>query len=233
MGAQNEQRRGDSGARFLLMAASLIVVIAGLKAASSLILPFLMALFLALVSLPLLNWLVAKRVPKPLAVPITILMALAVLVAIVTLVGESISEFTQVAPKYKERLQVMSRALIDWIEAKGVDLPDRLAADLIHRHLGALGQRVEPDLLLLAQAPEPLHALIVGGGVQSGRQGVQVGGFRGLGDHGRLRGWRGAKTCDSPDPHGSATSDARDSRRSRRSGVVRGCEAGPRRSGGG
>ena len=45
----------DGGGRALLIAASLIIVIAGVKAAKTLILPFLLAMFLAMVTLPLLT----------------------------------------------------------------------------------------------------------------------------------------------------------------------------------
>ena len=41
------------GARFLLIAASLVIVIAGLRAAAPVLLPFLLALFLAIVTLPI------------------------------------------------------------------------------------------------------------------------------------------------------------------------------------
>jgi predicted PurR-regulated permease PerM len=73
-----EHRTSDPGARLLVMAASFVIVVAGLKAASSLILPFLVALFLAMVSLPLLNWLQSKGFPTPIAVLITIVVVFAV-----------------------------------------------------------------------------------------------------------------------------------------------------------
>jgi len=116
----------DRGARALLVAASIVIVIAGMKAASTLILPFLVALFLALVTLPLLNWLQAKRIPKPLAVPATILVALLVLGAIAVVVGGSIKGFTAQAPKYKANLDLIVGGLLEWLEVRGLDVPDRL-----------------------------------------------------------------------------------------------------------
>ncbi|HWV57217.1 MAG TPA: hypothetical protein VNZ57_07075, partial [Longimicrobiales bacterium] len=61
------------GARFLLVAAALVVVVFGLRAASAIFVPFLIALFLAMLNLPLLNWLRRWRVPLPLAVLATVL----------------------------------------------------------------------------------------------------------------------------------------------------------------
>ena len=43
--------------RFIIIAASLVVIIAGLRAASAIALPFMASIFLACFSLPLLYWL--------------------------------------------------------------------------------------------------------------------------------------------------------------------------------
>ena len=66
----NQSEPEGTGARVLLTMAGAVIVIAGIKAASSLILPLLVAVFLAMISLPLLNWLLDKRVPTALAVPV-------------------------------------------------------------------------------------------------------------------------------------------------------------------
>ena len=60
-----QQRETERGARFLVVAASLIVVVAGLRSASQLILPFLTAVFLAVVSLPVMGWLQRRKLPTP------------------------------------------------------------------------------------------------------------------------------------------------------------------------
>ena len=53
----DQRRRGDAGTRFLVSAASVVVVIAGLQAAASLVQPFLIAVFLGVVVVPFMNWL--------------------------------------------------------------------------------------------------------------------------------------------------------------------------------
>jgi predicted PurR-regulated permease PerM len=123
--------RSGRGAQFLLVVASVVVVIAGLRAASSLILPFLVAIFLAMVTLPLLNWLQKRRIPKPVAVLVTILVAVGVLVGVVVLIGGSVKEFTVEAPKYRARLEEMYSGVLAWLETRGMPLPGELTADLI------------------------------------------------------------------------------------------------------
>jgi predicted PurR-regulated permease PerM len=127
-----DQQGQDTGSRVLLVIASLVIVIAGLKASAGLLLPFLISIFLAMVSLPLLNWLKSMRIPNWLAVLVTIIVALGVLVAVAVLVGGSIQEFTREAPKYRARLAQMYEHLLEWSEAQGIPVPPGIASELFN-----------------------------------------------------------------------------------------------------
>ncbi|MBK1702048.1 hypothetical protein CKO22_14350, partial [Thiococcus pfennigii] len=50
-------------ARFLLNAAALVVVVAGMRAAAPLLTPFLLAVFIAIIASPPLLWLNRHRLP--------------------------------------------------------------------------------------------------------------------------------------------------------------------------
>jgi predicted PurR-regulated permease PerM len=121
--------RQNQGARFLFIAASFVVVIAGMRAASSVILPFLVAIFLAMISLPLLNWLQGRRVPKWLALLITLVVLIGLVIAIVALVGNSIKEFTDAAPRYRAKLTAMSSNLLAWLQERGVRVSGEMIGD--------------------------------------------------------------------------------------------------------
>jgi len=123
--------RRDKGARVLLIIASFMIVVAGLKAAANVILPFLIAIFLAILTLPLLNWLQAKSVPKILAVLITLLFALGVLTGLVFLVGESIKDFTAEAPKYRARLEGLFGNVITWLQGRGIEVSRELLSEIV------------------------------------------------------------------------------------------------------
>ena len=73
------RKHQDPGAHYLLVVASVVVVIAGMKAAASVILPFFIAVFIAMISFPLLNWLQSKRVPNALALLATLFAVISVL----------------------------------------------------------------------------------------------------------------------------------------------------------
>jgi predicted PurR-regulated permease PerM len=126
----------DTGARVLLIFASTVVVIAGMKAASSLILPFLSSLFIAMISLPLLNWLRSRRVPTPAAVVMTLVAALSVLVGVGLVVGGSVRRFTDRVPKYQESLNTMFAGVVarflDQMKALGFDLSEQFSTQLIN-----------------------------------------------------------------------------------------------------
>jgi predicted PurR-regulated permease PerM len=127
-----ETRPGDGGSRFLIIAASLVIVIAGMKAAASVILPFLIAVFVAMISLPLQNWLMARRVPAGLAVLATLTFDIAVLVGLGFLVGNSIQAFTEEAPKYQAKLTALSGQLIDWLNGLGIEVSRDAVTDLLN-----------------------------------------------------------------------------------------------------
>ncbi|MBD3858009.1 MAG: AI-2E family transporter, partial [Acidobacteria bacterium] len=64
----SDQPRSRLGARTLMVGAAVVVVLAGLKAAQTLIIPFLLALFLAIICFPAVAWMTSKKVPVGLAV---------------------------------------------------------------------------------------------------------------------------------------------------------------------
>ena len=128
--------RQDHGARFLVVAASLIVVIAGLRQASQLILPFLTAVFLAVVSLPVMVWLQRRKVPTPIAVFGTVVAAAGVVSVLGVVVGRSVNEFGLVAPEYTARFQELVNGIMAW--AAGLGLPTAEWTPLDYFNAGAV-----------------------------------------------------------------------------------------------
>ncbi|HVS15236.1 MAG TPA: AI-2E family transporter [Thermoanaerobaculia bacterium] len=113
------ERRRDS-ARILLSAASLVVLIAGLKAASTILVPFMVALFVSFVSLPLLFWLQRRRLPAVLCVALTILADVALLAGAGFLVSTSMNDLAREFPGYVQRLRNIGDHGVDWLEERGV-----------------------------------------------------------------------------------------------------------------
>ena len=121
----------DQGARTLLVAASLVIVVAGLRAARAILLPFLVSILLAIISLPLMAWLQKKRFPTTLAVLCTVVIDVAVLAGLVLVVGQSLNQFTDVMPRYQGRLKELVGLLLTWLDANGITLDIRRSARCI------------------------------------------------------------------------------------------------------
>ncbi len=105
--------------RVLVVVACVVVVVAGLRAASSVIEPFLIALFVVTLSLPVLFWL-KRRLPTILAVLGTILMDIAVLAAAGSLVGTTVNELAGDMDKYEDSLMALVDDGAAWLEERGL-----------------------------------------------------------------------------------------------------------------
>ena len=154
-----EDRSRDRGARFLIIAASLIVVVAGLRAAGQLLLPFLVSVFLAIISLPLMEWLKRWRVPIALAVLLTVLTNIAILVGLLVVVGQSLNEFTAAAPGYQARLQELMAEPLSWLQERGVTTEEYGEMELINP--GALVDLVGAALRAVATIAQNTFLVIL------------------------------------------------------------------------
>ena len=107
-------------ASLLLSAAAFVVVVAGMRAAEPVIVPFALSVFIAVVAAPPVFWLERRGLPKSLAM-LAVLVALAgVGVALSALVGSSIRKFSRDLPLYKARLGEETHGLIEWLRMRGV-----------------------------------------------------------------------------------------------------------------
>lgn len=109
------------GERVLLIAACLVVVVAGLRAAAPLLVPFTVALFLAVLSLPLLVWFQRHRVPGVAAVLLTVLVNLLIVVLLVLTVSGSLQGFAEAAPRYRTMLDAMAIDLTVVLHDRGIE----------------------------------------------------------------------------------------------------------------
>lgn len=122
---------GRAGSRFLFVAACLVVVVHGLKIASPVLLPFSLALFLAILSAPLMLGLQKRGVPRVIAVLISVLAIVGILSVVIFLATESLSQFQAAVPKYRKQLEGLLRDGVDWLVLHGVPVAADLPLSLI------------------------------------------------------------------------------------------------------
>lgn len=132
------------GARFLMISAALVLVVAGLREIRPIALPFLVAIFLSVLSAPLLSWQLRHRVPKPIAIVLTVLANMGVLAGMVLLVASSVGQLSEALPDYRQRVEIRAAETLDWLEDRGIDTSQ--LAWLQDRGLdGVSGADVPPD----------------------------------------------------------------------------------------
>lgn len=90
--------------KILLILASLVVVLAGIKAASSIVVPFLLSVFIAMACSPLITWAKQYRVPRALSVILVILLIVIFGFMLAGLVGQSMNDFSENLPQYRAQL---------------------------------------------------------------------------------------------------------------------------------
>ncbi len=106
--------------QILLTVAALVVVVAGMSAAKVILVPFLLAAFISIISAPPLFWLQRKRLPAWLALLIVILGVLLVGLLVAGLVGSSVNDFSRDLPIYEEKLKEQTLSVMGWLEKFGV-----------------------------------------------------------------------------------------------------------------
>ena len=109
------------GARSLFVGAAAVIVLAGLKAAQSLVIPFLLALFLAIICAPAVSWLTRRRVPAGLAVVVVVIVLLAMFTGFGAVVGTSVNDFAAFASQYQERFDGLVSSFTGWLAAHDID----------------------------------------------------------------------------------------------------------------
>ncbi len=112
----------------LVGCAAFVVVVAGMKAATVLVVPFLLAGFLAIICIPHLLWMQKKGVPSFVGILILMFGVIVAQVILVSLVSSSIVDFSKNIPFYQERLMALMSQGIHFLSNYGIQVEaDKLA----------------------------------------------------------------------------------------------------------
>lgn len=117
--------------RGLVGAASVFVLLAGLRSARVFLVPVLVAVFISVACAPLLQWMRRYRVPTPLAVFFIVIGIMAAGLALTAFFGTSLTEFARRLPSYQVVLAAQLADLLANLEARGLRLPPNLDDELL------------------------------------------------------------------------------------------------------
>ena len=111
-----------SASRTAVTIAAVIIILAGIRAAAPVTVPFLLAFFIAAIAAPALFWLQRRGVHGALAVLLIVLAITLTGLVLFTLIGASVQEFMRTAPLYQQKLNELTSGGVAWLAARGIDL---------------------------------------------------------------------------------------------------------------
>lgn len=117
-----------------MISAAIVIVIYGMQMAKVILVPFLIAVFLALITVRPMLWLQRKRVPSILAALFIVTTIMLILAVVGTILGTSIADFTDSIPAYQARLDTIVDGVVRFIA-------ENLRGD---RSIESLGDMVDP-----------------------------------------------------------------------------------------
>ena len=119
------------GADILLTMASLVVVCAGISAASSIVVPVLAAVFVAAVALPPIVALRTRGAPTWLAVTIVLAIVAGALMLTGAVLAQTAAGFSENFNQYRTTLQSQVTQLETWSAARGIDISNERLGGLL------------------------------------------------------------------------------------------------------
>lgn len=127
----SEPNQMKSASQILLVMAAVVVVLAGVKAASVVVVPVLLALFIAIISHPLIEWFHRLGLPRFLALLPVVVLVTGIVVLLTGLVMQSANDFVQKMPEYRAR----SSEQFDWLVARAESYNISLNWDVLQSQL--------------------------------------------------------------------------------------------------
>jgi AI-2 transport protein TqsA len=112
--------------RILVGTAAFVVIIAGVNLAQSVVVPFLVSVFLALLGTPAVLWLKGKRIPSGIAVMMVMAVMIIILLLIVVQLGSSVSSFSNELPLLQSRIREQVVELSLYLTGKGIPVSENL-----------------------------------------------------------------------------------------------------------
>jgi predicted PurR-regulated permease PerM len=112
--------------RALIVTAAVIIIIAGMKQAAPLLVPFLLSAFIAVISFPLMCKLQQRGLSKGLSLTVVILMVVGVGVALTILIGSSVTDFSRMLPEYQQKISAEWAGVLQWLQGHGVSATDTI-----------------------------------------------------------------------------------------------------------
>lgn len=105
-----------------IIAASFVIIVAGLMHAVSIVNPILMALFISIICAQPISWLQKRKVPQTLAVFIVLFLIVTIFIGFSELIGASLSSFSENVAIYEANLRTMGASVVKFTNSLGINI---------------------------------------------------------------------------------------------------------------
>jgi AI-2 transport protein TqsA len=128
----NQLSNSFRGTHIIVGAAAIVIIIAGINLAQSVIVLSVVAVFLALIGTPPVLWLERKRFPSVVSVAIVVSIMVVILLMIGVVVGTSLKSFSDALPFYQLRMQEQITAFESLLTSKGITGTDKILLEYVN-----------------------------------------------------------------------------------------------------
>ncbi|HGY5135579.1 MAG: AI-2E family transporter [Citrobacter sp.] len=109
-----------NGLKIVIMLGMLVIILSGIRVAADIIVPFILALFIAVVLNPVLQRMVKLRIPRVIAVSLLIVIIVMLMVLLLAYLGTSLNELARTLPQYRSSLVIPLKNLEPWLQRAGI-----------------------------------------------------------------------------------------------------------------
>ncbi|QXB22763.1 AI-2E family transporter [Lelliottia amnigena] len=111
-----------NGLKIVIMLGMLVIILTGIRFAADIIVPFILALFIAVILNPLVQRMVRWRIPRVLAILLLITIIIMAMALLVTYLGTSLNELTRTLPQYRSKLVIPLQQMEPWLQRAGIEV---------------------------------------------------------------------------------------------------------------
>ncbi|MFS3304714.1 AI-2E family transporter [Citrobacter braakii] len=109
-----------NGLKIVIMLGMLVIILSGIRVAADIIVPFILALFIAVVLNPVVQRMVKLRIPRVIAVSLLIVIIVMLMALLLAYLGTSLNELARTLPQYRSSLVIPLKNLEPWLQRAGI-----------------------------------------------------------------------------------------------------------------
>lgn len=130
-------------ARIAIVGAAVVIVLAGVRAATPILGPFLVAVFFAMITAPVMGWLTHRGMPSVIAAGTVVAGLIGTLAGAILFLGAALTQFLLSLPRYRTALEAQAAALAEYgIDLGGIRIWDYIDQGTVVQQVAGLARQV-------------------------------------------------------------------------------------------